>query len=478
MSTVLSIHLGVSAVHAAVSVDGRIDVLALTDSQASVDVPDLTDVRGVVLILVEAYARCLKIVDAVPNELVLVRPDGAGVVDPVLVEAARRSRVPEPVILDEMRAVAALAAHGPPGVARELAPVLGGIFWRRSGDAPTGPKPIVTRADLGRDSSRADRTPPAPSVVAVGPRTVFEEAGGSVRRRWGISLPLFFVVVVLVVVGVLVVLQSDERPIAPPPDPLATASLTTPTTVSPSTVPPSVVSPTTVLPAASSSSLILPTTSLSLPDEQASLSDDEFSELDVGGAETRGDSDEALEVEATTTTEVPRLGTVTLLGIGLTLDATSDNEVLVGFGDSAETSMVQLAGVLGEPVGDTGWVADESCLASEVRRLGWGGLEIVLGRDSVDEPGRLAQWFLDGPDSSETSWWTLERIGIGSTVADLRDAYGPGLFLEQPSDRDPAGWFDTEPVLDDGVLGAVSNITDAGRILLMWAGDGCRRRFS
>ena len=109
-------------------------------------------------------------------------------------------------------------------------------------------------------------------------------------------------------------------------------------------------------------------------------------------------------VDVTTTTKVPRLGTVTLSGIGLTLAATSDNEVLVGFGDGAETAVVQLAGVLGEPVGDTGWVEDESCLAAEVRRLGWGGLELVLACDSVDGQGQLFQWFLDGPDSTETSW--------------------------------------------------------------------------
>ena len=63
-------------------------------------------------------------------------------------------------------------------------------------------------------------------------------------------------------------------------------------------------------------------------------------------------------------------------------------------------------------------------------------------------------------------------------MADLRAAHGAALSLEQPSDRDPAGWFDTEPVLGDGVLGAVGNTNESGRVLIMWAGDGCRRRFS
>ena len=173
MPTVLSIHFGATAVHAAVSADGRIDVLALADDRVSVEAPDLTDGRGLVRLLVDTHARCVQVVDAVPDGLLIVRAEGAGAVDPVLVEAARRARVPEPVVLDEMRAVAALAATGPRGVTRELAPALGGIFWHHHGDAPTGPKPIVTRADLGGDS-RPDRVPPAPSVVAVGPRTVFE----------------------------------------------------------------------------------------------------------------------------------------------------------------------------------------------------------------------------------------------------------------------------------------------------------------
>jgi len=467
MPTVLSLHLGATAVHAAVSVDGRIDVLALADDRVSIEAPDPTDGRGLVALLVAAHARCVRIADAVPDELVLVRADGAGAVDPVLTEAARRARVPEPTVLDEMRAAAALAAHGPRGVSSDLAPVLGGVFWKRSGDAPTGPKPIVTRADLGGDS-RPDRPPSAPSVVAVGPRTVFEEDSGSSGRRRGVSLPLVsaVVVVALGVLGALLVLRSDEQPIAPP----APATTTVPeSTVPPSTVPPTTVPSETVPPTVPPStvpSTIPPTT---VPPT---------GEDDVAAPATTLPDEFAGEPEVPTTTEAPRLGTVTLSGVGLTVDATLDDEVLVGFGDDAGTAIALVSGALGEPVGDSGWGADGTCAAAEVRRLGWGGLQIVLARGSVDDPGRLVQWYLDGPDSTQTSWWTLERIGIGSTVADLRAAHGVGMSLEQPSERDPAGWFDTEPDLGDGVLGAVSNTTDLGRVLLMWAGDGCQRRFS
>ena len=477
MPTVLSLHLGANAVHAAVSVDGRIDVLALADDRASVEAPDPTDGHGLVRLLVDAHARCVRIADAVPDELVLVRADGAGAIDPVLVEAARRARVPEPAVLDEMRAVAALAAHGPRGVSRDLAPALGGIFWHRRGDAPTGPKPIVTRADLGGDS-RPDRPPAAPSVVAVGPRTVFEEDGGSTgRRRWA-SLPLAsaVVVVALGVLGALLVLRSDEQPIAPPP---ATTTLPVSTTVPTTTVPSETVpstAPSTTDPLATDPTTTVPTTTVPPTTVPSPVTSADVEDVAVP---TTTVPDMATTVpDVATTTEAPRLGTVTLSGVGLTVDATTDDEVLVGFGDDAGTALPLVSGALGEPVGDSGWGADGACSAAEVRRLGWGGLQIVLARNSADDSGRFVQWYLDGLDSTVTSWWTLERIGIGSTVADLRAAHGVGMSLEQPSERDPAGWFDTEPRLGDGILGAVGNTTDTGRVLLMWAGEGCVRRFS
>jgi len=476
MPTVLSIHLGATAVHAAVSVDGRIDVLAMADDRASVQAPDPTDGRGLVRLLVDAHARCVQVVDAVPDELLIVRADGADAVDPVLVEAARRARVPHPTVLDEMRSVAALAAHGPRGVTRDLAPALGGLFWHRRGDAPTGPKPIVTRADLGGDPGPG-RMPPAPSVVAVGPRTVFEEEGGPGTRRRGASLPLVaaIVVVALAILGVLVVLPSDDQPIAPPPEvvPSSTVPATTvpSSTVPATTVPPTTAPATTVPPATVPPTTVPPTT---VPPTTVPAT------TEVPPTSSAGGDVDTVEgtPEGSTTTVAPRLGTVTLSGVGLTVDATTDDEVLVGFGDDAANALEHVTGALGEPVGDSGWGADGACTAAEVRRLGWGGLEVVLARDSGDDPGRLVQWYLDGPDSTRTSWWTLERIGIGSTVADLRAAHGASLSLEQPSDRDPAGWFDTEPVLGDGVKGAVGNTTDSGRVLIMWAGDGCQRRFS
>ena len=445
MPTVLSLHLGGSSVHAAVSVDGRIDVLSLGDGRADLPAPSPTDGPGLVRVLVTAQARCVRIVDAVPDELIVVRPD-VGADDATLGEAAARARVPVPVVLDELRAVAALAAHGPAGVDRSLAPALGGLFWHRSGDAPTGPKPIVTREDLGVGASRPDRLPPAPSVVAVGPRTVFEEDAPRSGRRGGPPTPLLFVLAVLVAgaFAALMVLRVDDRPIAPPPSIVTTVVPSFPTSVPPvdvsTTQPPVVDAATTSVPPVDASTTQPPV------------------------------------VDAPTST-VPHLGSVTLSGVGFTLDATTDGERLWAFGDDGEAALADLVTVMGQPIGDPGWGPDDRCTTPEVRRLGWGGLEVVLSRMAAGGPTLLAQWYLTGQDSDATSLWTLERIGIGSTVGDLRAAHGGQITLERPSDRDPAGWFDTEPLLGDGIRGAVGNTSDAGRVLLMWAGEGCQRRF-
>jgi len=446
MPTVLSLHLGGSSVHAAVSVGGRIDVLALGDGRTDLPAPSPTDGPGLVRMLVTAQARCVRIVDAVPDELIVVRPD-VGADDATLGEAAARARVPVPVVLDELRAVAALAAHGPVGVDRSLAPALGGLFWRRSGDAPTGPKPIVTREDLGVGASRPDRLPPAPSVVAVGPRTVFEEDAPRSGRRGGPPTPLLFVIAVLVAGAfvALMVLRGDDRPIAQPP----TVVTTTAAPSSPTSVPPADTS-TTQPPAVDASTTSVPPVDTSTTQPPV--------------------------VDASTST-VPHLGSVTLSGVGFTLDATTETERLWAFGDDGEVALADLVTVMGQPIGDPGWEADDRCTTPEVRRLGWGGLEVVLSRVDVGGPTLLAQWYLTGQDSDATSLWTLERIGIGSTVADLRAAHGDQITLERPSDRDPVGWFDTEPLLGDGVRGAVGNTSDVGRVLLMWAGGGCQRRF-
>jgi hypothetical protein len=272
----------------------------------------------------------------------------------------------------------------------------------------------------------------------------------------------------------LMVLRGDDRPIAPAPTMVTTTAQSpaaSDTPAAPSTTEPPVVdASTTSVPPTDASTTEPPpvgassTTSTPPTDAPTTLVPPSAVSTSVSPA-----------VEVPTTT-VPHLGSVTLSGVGFTLDATTDTERLWAFGDDGEAALADLVTVMGEPVGDPGWGPDGRCTVPEVRRLGWGGLEVVLSRVDPGGPTLLEQWYLTGEDSEATSLWTLERIGIGSTVADLRAAHGEQVYMERPSDLDPAGWFDTEPLLGDGIRGAVGNTSDAGRVLLMWAGEGCQRR--
>ena len=68
----------------------------------------------------------------------------------------------------------------------------------------------------------------------------------------------------------------------------------------------------------------------------------------------------------------------------------------------------------------------------------------------------------------------LDRIGIGSTVSDLRNVYGAALKVVQPIAGDPSGLFTTSEsgTFIDGITNGVS---DKSRVRQMWAGTACQR---
>jgi hypothetical protein len=203
------------------------------------------------------------------------------------------------------------------------------------------------------------------------------------------------------------------------------------------------------------------------------------------------------------TTTRPPLGPVSISDVGLLLFAASDDSTLLDLGAPADTVLDAVVAVLGASDRDSGWGSDPSC-DPLVRRVGFGGLELVLvDLDPTDapsaadaaggeaetpttgappaEPGfgaTFGQWFLSGADSVDSGFWTLERIGVGSTVADMRRAYSDGFSIVQAVETDPAGLFDLDAVgLDGGISGATSNTTDSGRVLQLWAGEACFRLF-
>ena len=272
------------------------------------------------------------------------------------------------------------------------------------------------------------RPPLGPSVISVGTRSVFDEtktAVGSPRRRR--PMVVFSVVVALAIGGVAVMLLQDRNQSTLP---------------SAGPVPVPTLIPTTTT--------LIPTTSL-LPLE---------------------------------TTTLPPFGLVTLAENGLLLRATTETQMLLGFGSDPNAVVDTLVGVLGDLTSDTGWVVDEACDSQIVRRVWFGDLEVVFTgdglADSTDAIDRFAQWFVEGADASESTLWTLNRIGIGSTVMDLTDAHPDELTIEHayPDSNDPAGYFRINPFrLGDMIEGVTGNTTSVGRVLQLWAGAGCPRVF-
>ncbi|MEE3250748.1 MAG: hypothetical protein VX268_00675, partial [Actinomycetota bacterium] len=280
--SILALHLGLLEAHAAVDRAGRIDLIALGGDRAGMpmvlhvstggdvtvgeealqradDEPDgfVDDVMGHLLddgvveasgraltaetvlayLMAQSYARCLQILDGAPDQVVVVR--AAGGPDEATYEAAAgRGLVGDILILDETRAWSAFSGHAPPGTRGmdlERTGVLGALLWLRHGDAPTGPEPIVTREDLEGAAPTPVRQPAPPSVVSVGPRSVFDAPGSKPLvlpdpaqarrrpRRTPVPLLVFLLVAILGVLGYLIFVDDEE------PSPSVT-TLTPPTT--------------------------------------------------------------------------------------------------------------------------------------------------------------------------------------------------------------------------------------------------------
>ena len=479
MTTVLAIHIGPELAHAAVDHDGRIDLVAVGDDSAGMPVvvhmavdgsigvgaaaPDAggEDFAGEDLLaqladtgmvrfgvrtlsgelvlahlLAQVHARCVRVLDGLPDRVVLVLTAG-GPTEAVYAAAARQALIGEVTLVDEPRAWAALTAHGPRGLPPDLAGALGALFLQRHGEAPTGPLPIVTREDLGESEKEPMRPPPGPSVISVGARSVFDETTRVAiphRRRLPVVL-LALAGALVIVVFALVLLVDRDQASSPPPGP-ALPTILPPTTLPPTTLPPTTLPPTTI------------------------------------------------PLEETTTT-LPPLGPVTLAENGLLLRATTQNQTLIGFGTDATTALEALAGVLGGLTADTGWGVDEICTSGVVRRVQLGDLEVVFtGAEELDgvvgTGATFTQWFVWGADASRSALWTLNRIGIGSTVADLTETYPDEFTLDQalPDSNDPAGYLRIDPFrLGALIEGMTSNTTAGGRVLQLWSGGGCQRAF-
>lgn len=178
---------------------------------------------------------------------------------------------------------------------------------------------------------------------------------------------------------------------------------------------------------------------------------------------------------STTTTLPRRIGQVALIETGLVLDFGSPTGRSVVFGDDADITLARIGAVLGVVTSDTGWRKDNECEGQETRRVRWGDLEVVFTRSGDPKRGEtFQQWFVGAPGRRPDGLVTFERVGIGSTVADLKQIYRDG-HLSQPVPGDPTGLFTTKSEGDDLITGTTTNTTDTGLVLQLWAGYACQR---
>ncbi len=110
---------------------------------------------------------------------------------------------------------------------------------------------------------------------------------------------------------------------------------------------------------------------------------------------------------------------------------------IAAFGDEAEAVLAALAGVLGPPVDDRPL---GSCPSGEADRLvQFGQLAVLFGG------GRFVAWDAGPPSGALPPLTTAEGIGVGSSVAELRGAYGQRLQLDPDDPFGPVFEITTPP---------------------------------
>ncbi len=224
--------------------------------------------------------------------------------------------------------------------------------------------------------------------------------------------------------AVLVALPGDS------PDPISET-----TDAAPSTAPPVVEAPTTTLAETTTTTMDTTTTTL----------------------------------EETTTTTMP-LETFVVRPDGIDL---------VFFGNDAEETIDTFIDRLDEPDDDTGWVDqfteyDGLCVGTLVRFVTWGELELFF----TDGPSLWADAGVEhfasyhiGADDDLAIYETSAGIGIGSTIADARRAYGDQASTSNDPIYGPI--FEWDPPGDGYLFGTLTGLDNDDVITSITGGFSC-----
>jgi hypothetical protein len=149
---------------------------------------------------------------------------------------------------------------------------------------------------------------------------------------------------------------------------------------------------------------------------------------------------------------------------------------VVAFGTDADGAVAALTAVLGPPTEDTGWVDPltiSTCPGTELRRVSWGALAVLLGDPAATGTG-VRRFFaysygnVAGVEPQPAGFVTPEGIGVGASVADLRAAY-PGVVLN-PGEE---GLIEPSFFVDDNLRGIVTGDADTDSVTVVFGGPSC-----
>lgn len=194
-----------------------------------------------------------------------------------------------------------------------------------------------------------------------------------------------------------------------------------------------------------------------------------------------GSEDDAPAVTAATTSSaVPATTTSTARPTTTTSTAAlvleEDGLGVVDFGDDGNEAVATLTEILGPPdTSDPGQF--EPCAGGTLSFTQWGplGIEVVMS----DAP-RLVSYYYgsydgSGPTPTGEPLATTDGITIGSTVADLRAAYGSDVEIEDVAELGGPVYNVTafgDPA--DNIHGTLTGLTDEDTVLQVAAGgSGC-----
>ena len=171
--------------------------------------------------------------------------------------------------------------------------------------------------------------------------------------------------------------------------------------------------------------------------------------------------------------------TAPLASIVLSEDGLGD--VLLGF--PPDVVVADISALFGEPDVDSDWVAAEpniygDCPGRQMRAVGWGSLVTIFINEVTDPLGERFFTYTygydyngneGGVDPRGLNLTTVDGIGIGSSVVELRSVYGEALAITGDSELDL--WSFT--VTGSTLQGLLDGPDDTDQVTLIELVPGC-----